>query len=139
MADEDSEDTFEYTIDGKLMVFKKMSPTRLLLVGRMNDVAVRNVKQAEAAKDKEAYVKYTNQIMEIFWSAVEAHFIDPDDLAHVQQAVIAGRIDLKDVAPLLSNGRKAGDEDDDTPPPTSKPVRKRAAKAVKSAVKRGGR
>lgn len=137
MDDEGAADTFLYTVDGKEMVFAKISDTRRVMINRIYQIYAKQLQEADTADDQENYLKHAKKLNDIVWTAIESQITTPEDLDFIHMAIVAGRAELQDLSPLLANGHKPpSQDDDDTPPPAAKP-RKRVAK--KAPAKRGAR
>lgn len=139
MADEVSADTFEHTLAGRKMVFKKTERSQLMMLQRI----VRRIEQQmHGVADKPEQVSaLATQLSDVAFEAVESRFTDPADLEFVTRHVLRGVIVEDDLWAILSNGRKANEApDDDADPAPAKKVAKAAAKktAKKAASPRRG-
>lgn len=135
MADEGSASTFEYTLDGRNMVFKMSEGAQVMMLQRFVDMMQMKMNAAAKAKNDEGFRAAIKAINEAVWTAVESRFTSEEDLLHVQMAVIAGRITEADLLPLFSNGANVATLPDDADPPA--PARKAPAKkATKKTVSR---
>jgi hypothetical protein len=137
MADEVSADTFEYTLAGREMVFKKTERSQLMMLQRI----VRRIEQQmHGVADKPEQVSaLATQLSDVAFEAVESRFTDPADLHFVTTHILRGVIVEDDLWAILSNGRKANEAPDDDADPA--PAKKAAKKATKKAAspRRGAR
>lgn len=143
MADEGSEGTFEYTVGGRLLTFKMVQRGQIIMLNRYVESLRRTAAQLKEAEDLDGMIKIGNKINDATWTTVESQFTNPEDLEWVQMEIIAGRVDERDLLPLLSNGVKRIEPDDDAEPVAIKrPGRKAPAKkaaAKKAPAKRAAR
>lgn len=134
MADEGSAGTFEYTIKDRLCVFKRISKSQIIMLQRYIQSLQQKSAVAQGAEDLDALIKLAAKMNEATWTTIESQFTNPDDLEWVQLEIIAGRMQEEDLLPLLSNGHKRTEtEDDADPAPAKRPGRK--APARKPAAK----
>lgn len=128
MADEGSADTFEYPVNGRTLILRKISHAQIEMLRRYIDNMTRQSTAALAAEDVATAMELAQKMTRATWTTVESQFINPDDLEWVQLEVLAGRIEEKDLMPLLLNGHKVPVVDDDADPiPAKRPGRKAAA------------
>ena len=133
MADEGTTDTFEYPVNGRVLVLRKMTPGRVAMLERYWDTMQ---KRAEATDDPAEVVALYKKAADAAWGLVESQFIDPDDLAFVQEEILMGRLGENALGPIMANGEtRQVIEDDADPAPAKKPGRKAPAKkAAKKAA-----
>jgi len=135
MADEGNVDTFEYTIKGRVCVFRKISKSQIIMLRRYIESLQLKSVTAQKEEDLDSLIKLAGKMNEATWTTIESQFTNPDDLEWVQMEIIAGRMVEQDLLPLLSNGHKAADTPDDADPaPAKRPGRK--APAAKKAAKK---
>jgi hypothetical protein len=137
MADEGGVDTFEHLVGDRMMVFKKISKSQIIMLQRYVNGLQDKAAQALKDEDVDAMLQYAGKMNQATWSTIESQFTNPDDLEWVQLEIIAGRLDERDLLPLLSNGHKATQtpEDDADPVVAKRPGRKAPAKkAAKKAA-----
>src|SRR5687768_15304477 len=128
MADEGNADTFEYPIGGRTLLFNKVTKAQMIMLNRYVDTQRRKAKEAMDAKDLEAMnskdldivIAIGKKIDDATWTTIESQFTNPDDLEWVQMQIIAGRISEDDLYPLLSNGIKRVEAEDDADPAPAK-------------------
>lgn len=130
MAELGNQDTFEYELAGRLMVFKKTTQVQMLVLQRYANQLKEKIDVAAAAEDAETMVDLVGKLNNITWETVESRFTNPEDLAFVQTKIVTGVLDESDLLMILTNGYKRPVEPDDDADP--KPVRKKAA--VKKAT-----
>lgn len=141
MADSGGADTFEYTINGRVLVFHKIDQGQLIMLERYVDTQRAKAAKMVEAEDLDGVIEIGKKINKAVWTTVESQFTSPDDLEWVQMEIIARRLTEDDLIPLLSNGitRTPVQDDADPPPPVKRPGRKAPAKkaAKKAAPRRG--
>lgn len=141
MADSGGADTFEYTINGRVLVFHKIDQGQLIMLERYVDTQRAKAAKMVEAEDLDGVIEIGKKINKAVWTTVESQFTSPDDLEWVQMEIIARRLIEDDLIPLLSNGitRTPVQDDADPPPPVKRPGRKAPAKkaAKKAAPRRG--
>ena len=126
MADEGNADTFEYTIAGRVMVFKKTTPSQLMMMQRL----VRRVQQQmhAVAGQPEKVAELVAQLNDMMFEAVESRFVDPLDILVVHTEILRGNVTEEHLMPILSNGNSRAEQpDDDADPVPAKRTRKAAA------------
>lgn len=123
MADED---TFETTIAGRKMWFKKSSEGQLIALQRvMNRLRV----QFQTAENPEVRREAATKLGATVLDVAESRFVDQADRDWVEQEMLLGRIDIPEVMKIFSNGNvKEDPEPDDAPP--KKAAAKRSPKAA---------
>ena len=134
MADEGSADTFEYPVNGRTLVLRKMTKGRIDVLQRYVDGI--NLK-AKASQDAQEIIDLTKKANEAVWAIIESQFINAEDLEYVQMEIISGRIEENALIPILSNGVKQtkAPDDDAEPVAVKRPGRKAPAKkAAKKAA-----
>lgn len=138
MAEQVSADTFEYTLNGRVLIFKKSQLSQIVMLNRYVDRLQQQAAAMFDSKDLDGILAINRKINEATWAAVESQFTRTEDLEWVQMEIIARRLDEGDLLPLLSNGIKKADIPDDADPaPVKKPGRKAPAKkAAKKAPTR---
>lgn len=135
MADEGNAGTFEYTLSGKELTFKKVEPGQLIMLQRYVDGLRAKAAKMLETEDLDGILAIGRKISEATWTHIESQFISDEDLEWIQLEIIAGRIKESDLMPLLSNGIKRSEAEDDAEPVAVKrPGRK--APAAKKAAKR---
>jgi hypothetical protein len=132
MADSGIGETFEHTLAGRLMVFKRTQRTQILVLERYSTVLQGQIEAALAADDQDTVIKLINKLNEATWSAVESRFTSEDDLDFARMKIINGELEEKHLMQILSNGYVRQEPDDDADP--APPVKKAAKKAVKKAA-----
>lgn len=140
MADEGNADTFEYELNGRVMILRKTSSAQLMMLQRM--VRQLNERIGKAASDETRLSELMTQLNDMVFEAAESRFIDPSDLTFVQTEILRGKLEQEDIYPILFNGHKpAASLDDDADPAPAKKPRKAPAKKVPSrpAQRRGAR
>jgi hypothetical protein len=140
MADKGSEDTFEYELAGRVMVFRKTTRAQLMMLQRM--LGQLQEQMHRAADDPETVGALLSQLNDIAFEAAESRFINPLDLAHVQREVLRGNVEESDIYRILSNGGSAVTPvPDDADPAPAKRTRKAVAKKApgKPASRRAAR
>lgn len=132
MDDMADEETFEHELAGRMMVFKKTSPTQMLALQRYAQQLKDKIDVAVEAEDEMELVKLVGTLNSITWETVESRFTDPDDLTFVQLKVATGILNEADLLTILTNGYKRPPEPDDDadPKPAGKKPVKKAAKAT---------
>lgn len=134
MADEGNADTFEYPINGRTLVLRKIDPGRVKMLERFWNAMEA---KAEASSDPDEIVRIAKEMSDAVWGMVESQFIDPQDLEFVQKEIIAGRLTEATLGPIMANGqtRVSPPDDDADPAPAKRPGRKAPAKkAAKKAA-----
>jgi len=137
MADQGNADTFEHIVEGRTMVFKKIAKSQIIMLQRYVSGLQEKAAKALADEDVDSMLKFAGKMNEATWTTIESQFTNPEDLEWVQLEIIAGRLDEKDLLPLLSNGHKVPDAppDDADPVAIKRPGRKAPAKkAAKKAA-----
>jgi cation transport regulator ChaB len=132
MADEGNVDTFEHTLSGRLMTFKKTSGGQLTMMRRYIQMLQLQMAAAEKANDAEKVGELVAKMHEVAWTAVESRFTSEDDLEFVRMEIIVGKLEETDLFAILSNGAFQSTLDDDAEPVTPK-------RAVKKATKKATR
>jgi hypothetical protein len=137
MADEVSE--FEYTLAGRTMRFRYPHGGQLIMLQRMRQRALNLLRELQGddpgivATRMQAISSMNLQTLDL----IESLFLDPEDVAFVEQKMIIGEIDLPDLLPIMSGGKTtitAEDDDDPQAPPAILKTKKAApAKAAKKA------
>jgi|SRR5687767_9858085 len=137
MADEGAVATFEYTVGGRLLTFKKITIPQITMLKRYVESLKLKSAAAIEAEDITTVMALTRKMNEATWTTVESQFTSPEDLEWVQLEIIAGRLQEEDLMPLLSNGtlQTAPPDDDADPTPAKRPGRKAPAKKAAPAKK----
>lgn len=133
MADEGSEDTFEYELAGRTIVFYKTTRPQLQMLQRL----LRRIQtqMADVADEPEKLADLLTQLNDLTFEAVESRFVNPLDLMFVEKEIIRGNITEQQLNGILTNGKQTAPElADDLDPPAPKRAAKKAA--VKKAVKK---
>lgn len=139
MADKGNEDTFEYTIAGRSIVFRKTSRAQLLMLERMG----RQIMAQMQALDPEQLNEIRElgaKINDIAFETAESRFIDPADLEFVRTEILRGNVEEDEVFAILANGnRRSVQSDDDADPTPAKRAPKKTTKAVAKKAPAGRR
>lgn len=132
---------FEYELAGRKMRFRMPHGGQLIMLQRMRQRAVRILEQSD---DRDERIKTMSTLNMQTLDLIEALFLEPEDVAFVEQKMIEGVVDLPDLLPILSGGKvsvpREDDEDPVAPPAslkTKKPATVKAAR--KTAASRGKR
>lgn len=142
MDDEGDVGTFEYTLGGRVMQFKRVHRGQIIMLNRFVDTQQAQAARMVEAKDLDGVIAVGKKINNATWTTIESQFLSEQDLEWVQMEIIAGRIGERDLLPLLSNGVKHVEvQDDADPAPAKRPGRKAPAKraARKTAAPRAAR
>lgn len=138
MADKGNEDTFEYTIAGRNITFRKTSRAQLMMLQRMTKQL--HQQMLAVADNPEHVGELITELNDMAFEAAESRFIDPTDLVFVRTEILRGNVQEADVFAILSNGnRQAFEPDDDTDPAPAKRTTKKAAAKKAPASRRGSR
>lgn len=140
MADEGSADTFEYPLNGRVLVLKKIHHGQVVMLERYWESMTAKADAARDRGDLDEALRLLKKASGAFWRVVESQFLSQDDLEFVQEEILLGRLTEEDLGPIISNGEKpsTAPDDDADPAPAKRPGRKAAAakKPVKRAAKR---
>lgn len=138
MADKGTGDTFEKTLAGKVITFKRMQATQLMMLQRYVEQLETQMKAAAAAQDSAAVGELMRTITNTVFAAVESLFVNPDDINHVQIGIITGTVSDNDLYSILG-GDAPGAADDEDPAPIKRAPRAAAKKPVKATSSRAKR
>lgn len=141
MADEGNADTFEYPVNGRTLVLRKIESARVGMLARYWESMEA---KAGASTDPDEIVRIAKEMSDAVWGMVESQFTNPRDLEFVQKEIIAGRLTEAALGPIMANGqtRVSPPDDDADPVPAKKtpgrkaPVKKAAKKAAPRGAKR---
>jgi len=125
MADED---IFETTIAGRTMWFKKSSEGQLIALQRvLNRLRTQFTTAKDPVVKREAATKLGATVLDV----AESRFVDQADRDWVEQQMLLGLVDIKEIMTIFSNGVvREEPEPDDAPPPAKKTAAKRSPKAA---------
>jgi hypothetical protein len=125
MADED---TFETTIAGRTMLFKKSSEGQLIALQRvLNRLRTQFSTAEDPVVRREAATKLGATVLDV----AESRFVDPADRDWVEEQMLLGLVDIPEVMKIFSNGAvREEPQPDDAPPPAKKTAAKRSPKAA---------
>lgn len=121
---------FSHTLLGRTMWFKLPIPGQFVLLRRYQ------AQMTMMRKNNDP--EYTRLAMDTSvktLNVIDSQFLDPDDRDFVEEAMIAGKLDVADVLPILAGGAKATADDEEVevkPRPAralGKPVKKTVANA----------
>lgn len=139
MVDSAPVDTFLYEIGGQEIWFKTTTRPQILAIQRQlhwiqEDYQKRVDEAANEEEKSKIYLQGMDTVDQFVWDLVEARFINPDDIRHVNMAIAKGAVTIDDAYAIFANGQKKESTPDDTPVPvkTTKrtPAKKTAAKAA---------
>lgn len=123
MADED---TFETTIAGRMMRFRKSSEGQLIALQRvMNRLKLQFNSAEDPVVRREAATRLGTTVLDV----AESRFTDPADRDWVEERMLLGEIDIPDIMRIFSNGHVVEDPEPDDAPP-KKTAAKRSPKAA---------
>ena len=139
MADKGNEDTFEYTIAGRAIVFRKTSRAQLLMLERMGRQIMAQM-HALGPDELDKVRELGSRINDIAFETAESRFMDPADLEYVRTEVLRGNVEEDEIFAILRNGtRRSEQSDDDAEPAVTKRAAKKATKAVAKKAPAGRR
>lgn len=137
MSDQVAPDTFTYTLAGREMTLLTTSNgQRLMMQRHMQRLRDRLSKAADT--DPQEWLDLLRELEHFTWGQVETKFLDPDDLAFVEQKILEGMVDINEAYSILSNGvrQKAAQADDADPAPAKPRGRKAPAKKPAKLAKK---
>ena len=140
MADKGNEDTFEYAIAGRTMVFRKTSRAQLMMLERMGRQIMAQMNALGPDRLDEVRLLGA-KINDIAFETAESRFTDPADLEFVRTEVLRGNVEEEEIFAILANGvrRAKVEENDDADPAPAKRAAKKATKAVAKKAPAGRR
>lgn len=118
---------FSYTLGGRLMWFKLPSTGQLILLQRFR----MQLKGVDA--DEAGHALMMSVSMKTL-NVIDSLFLDLSDRDFVEDLLIAGKIEINDVMPILAGGSKDDTSDDDIAP-----VKKAVKKTAKTAPRRASK
>lgn len=133
MSDEAT--TFTMSLAGRKIEFRKPHLGQILILQR---IAQRSIAQARDRGDDAALAAAMQESLMKTLNFIDTLFVDEKDRQFVEDEMLAGNIDYKDVLKTLSGG-VGQDQPQDDAPPAKKTVAKRSPKAApvkKSAAPR---
>lgn len=143
MADEGGAETFEYTLGGRVMTFKKIHHGQVVMLERYWESMNAKADIARDGGNLDEAVRLLKKASGAFWRIVESQFLSQDDLEFAQEEILLGRLTEADLGPIISNGetRTVPPQDDADPAPAKRagrkaPAKKAAKKASPRAAKR---
>lgn len=123
----DIDGAFSFTALGRLMWFKPPSTGQLILLQRFR------MQLKGIVNNDNGY----NLIMSVSMktlNVIDSLFLDPDDRDWVEGQVIAGKLEVNELMPILAGGNASVETPDDVAPaPKKKAAAKKAAKAAPTA------
>lgn len=139
VADQVNVDTFEYTLNGRVMVFRNIERGQLIMLERYVDTLRAKATALMEQQDLDAIMAVDKKISNAIWATIESQFTTTEDLEWAQLQIMTGKLAEGDLIPLLSNGvtRTPAPDDDAEPAAVKRPGRKAPAKkAAKKAPAR---
>lgn len=135
----DVDGAFSFPVLGRVMWFKPPSTGQLILLQRFR-------MQLKGIANNDAGYSLIMSVSMKTLNVIDSLFLDPDDRDWTEEQLIAGKLEVNELMPILAGGNATvGTPDDADPAPKKKAAKKavkaaptaRAAKAANSSRARG--
>lgn len=127
-----TDDQFTYDVCGRTLHCKRLAEGQLVMMQRL---LARWQEEMDGASTQKQRGELIVKMSSISLDLIESQLLNKEDVAFLEEQLLMGKVDLEDLRPILSGGRKVEKQEDDQPVKATKAVRTPRKAAKRTPVK----